>query len=89
MLNKEIYKRIACPKCKLIFSLSERYLVSSNCNLSEFIIIDIEQGKVINSYRNDYKDCIYNVKSINYKTFGRCILTCGTNKKIHLCRPFI
>ena len=91
LINKDIYKRISCPNCKLneIFSLSERYLVSSNSNLSEFIIIDIDQGKVINSFRNDYKDCIYNVKSIIYKKFGRCILTCGTNKKIHLWRIFI
>ena len=91
LFNKEIYKKITCPKCKLmeIFSLSERYLISSNSNLSEFIIVDIGQGKIINSCRNDYKDCIYNVKSIIYRNYGRCILTCGTNKKIHLWRSFI
>lgn len=91
LFNKDILKKITCPKCKLIeiFSLSERYLVSSDCNLSEFIIIDIEQGKIINSYRNDNKDCIYNVKTIKYKNFGRYILTCGSNKKIHVWRTFI
>lgn len=88
--NKNIYKKIYCPKCRLIeiFSLSERYLVSSNYNLSEFIIIDLEEGKIVSSYRSVYEDCIYNAKTINIEKYGKCILTCGSNKKIHLWKIF-
>ena len=91
LYKKEIYKNIICPKCNLIqiVPLVDNYVVSSNFCFSEFIIVDIEQGKVISSYRNDNKDCIYNLKIINYKNYGKCILTCGTNKSIHLWKPLI
>lgn len=91
LFNKEIYKRIECPNCKLIeiFQLTDNYIVSSDICFSEFVIIDKEQGKIISSYVHDKKDCIYNIKYINVKNFGNCILTCGTNKVIHLWKPSI
>ena len=89
LYNKKTFKRISCPACKLIeiFSLSDRYFISSDYSLSEFIIIDIEQGKVISKYRNNNKDCILNIKNIYLQNFGKCILTCGTQKTIHLWKP--
>lgn len=89
--NKYVFKNIFCPKCLLmeISHLSDRYIVSSNYNQSEFIIIDLELEKIINSYRNSNKDCICNVKIIDFEKVGKCILTCGTEKIIHLWRPLL
>ena len=91
LYKKEIYKIINCPKCNLIqiVPLFDNYLISSNFCFSEFILVDMEQGKVTTNYRNDNKDCIYNVKIVNLKNYGRCVFTCGTNKSIHLWKPLI
>ena len=91
LYKKEVYKNILCPKCNSIqiVPLFDNYVISSNFCLSEFLIVDIEQGKVISNYRNDNKDCICNIKFINFQNYGKCVLTCGTNKTIHLWKPLI